>query len=63
MHCYDLATGEPCKGLDQLEARAARDKAELAAVLVGAMAGVRAEGALQFPDRTTDAWREMEKLR
>jgi hypothetical protein len=38
-----------------------RDKIELAAALVGAVAGVRAAGALEFPDRTTAAWQELER--
>src|SRR5207248_9287989 len=62
MSCYDLSTGEPCKGIDGLPASAARDKIELAAALVGAVAGVRAErGGLEFPDRTTEAWQQLEK--
>ena len=62
MSCYDLSTGEPCKGIDGLPASAARDKIELAAALVGAVAGVRAEaGGLEFPDRTSEAWQQLEK--
>jgi hypothetical protein len=61
MGCYDLATGEPCKGLDRLQARAAREKIELAATLVGAVAGVRAQGGLELPERTSQAWQELEK--
>src|SRR5438105_7593939 len=62
MGCYDLATGEPCNGLDRVPADIVRDKIELAAVLVGAMAGVRAEGGgLEFPDRTGEAWQALER--
>src|SRR2546427_9990395 len=62
MGCYDLSTGEVCKGLDGLPASAARDKIELAAALVGAVAGVRAErGSLEFPNRTSEAWQQLEK--
>ena len=61
MTCYDLATGEPCKRLDALEARAARDKVELAAVLVGAVAGVRANPGVQLPDQASEAWQALEK--
>src|SRR5437868_5320432 len=43
MGCYDLSTGEVCKGLDRLPESPARDRIELAAALVGAVAGVRAE--------------------
>jgi len=54
MSCYDLSTGEPCNGLDRLPGSSARDKVELAAALVGAVAGVRAEAfGLEFPDRTS----------
>ncbi|HZR11550.1 MAG TPA: hypothetical protein VFA79_23390, partial [Myxococcales bacterium] len=60
MACYDLATGEPCKGLDRFPTSPARDKVDLAAVLVGAVAGVRA-GGLEFPDRSSEAWQELEK--
>ena len=58
MACYDLSTGEPCKGLDRL--RPAQEKVELAAALVGAVAGVR-PGGLEFPDRSSEAWQELEK--
>ena len=62
MDCCDLATGEPCKGVDRLPAGAGRDKIELAAMLVGAVAGVRtAPDKLEFPDRTSAAWQAMEK--
>ncbi|MGZ6125460.1 MAG: hypothetical protein ACXWLR_10910, partial [Myxococcales bacterium] len=61
MGCSDLATGEPCQGLDRLSAGSGRDKVELAAVLVGAAAGVRAHGALEFPERTSEAWQALEK--
>src|SRR5205823_5230900 len=62
MSCYDLSTGEPCKGLDRLPAGAARDRIELAAALVGAVAGVRAErGGLEFRDRTSEAWQQLER--
>jgi hypothetical protein len=62
MRCRDLATGEPCKGLDRLPVGIGRDKIELAAVLVGAVAGVRAEaGRLEFPDRTAEAWQALER--
>ncbi|HZR08280.1 MAG TPA: hypothetical protein VFA79_06850, partial [Myxococcales bacterium] len=60
MACYDLATGERCKGLDRFPRSPARDKVELAAVLVGAVAGVRA-GGLEFPDRSSEAWQQLEK--
>ena len=59
--CSDLATGERCEGLDRLPRGAARDKIELAATLVGAVAGVRAQSALEFPERTTKAWQELEQ--
>src|SRR5438067_13489191 len=62
MGCYDLSTREPCKGLDRLPGSPARDRIELAAALVGAAAGVRAEaGGLEFPDRTSQAWQQLEK--
>ena len=62
MGCYDLSTGEVCKGLDRLPESPARDRIELAAALVGAVAGVRAEaGGLEFPDRTSQAWQQLEK--
>jgi hypothetical protein len=62
MGCYDLSTGEPCKGIDRLPRSPARDKIELAAALVGAVAGVRAEaGSLEFPDRSSEAWQQLEK--
>src|SRR5439155_20385042 len=62
MGCYDLSTGEPCNGLDRLPAGPARDKIELAAALVGAVAGVRAEaGGLELTDRTGEAWQQLEK--
>jgi hypothetical protein len=61
MGCSDLATGEPSQGLDRLPALRAGDKVELAAALVGAVAGVRAHGALEFPERTSEAWRALEK--
>ena len=62
MGCYDLSTGEVCKGLDRLPGSPARDRIELAAALVGAVAGVRAEaGGLEFPDRTSEAWQQLEK--
>jgi hypothetical protein len=61
MACFDLATGEPCKGLDRFPAGRARDKVELAAALVGAVAGVCAGGGFEFPERRTEAWRALEK--
>jgi len=62
MGCYDLSTGEVCKGLDRLPGSPARDRIELAAALVGAVAGVRAErGGLEFPNRTSEAWQRLEK--
>src|SRR5438552_17493956 len=62
MGCYDLSTREPCKGLDRLPGSPARDRIELAAALVGAVAGVRAErGGLEFPNRTSEAWQRLEK--
>src|SRR5438105_10442297 len=62
MSCYDLSTGEPCQGLDRVPGSPVRDKIELAAALVGAVAGVRAEaGGLEFPDRTSEAWQQLEK--
>src|SRR2546423_4251718 len=62
MGCYDLSTGEFCKGLDPVPGSAARDKIELAAALVGAVAGVRAvAGGLEFPDRSSEAWQQLEK--
>src|SRR5256885_1971396 len=62
MGCYDLSTGEFCKGLDRLPGSPARDRIELAAALVGAVAGVRAEaGGLELPDRTSEAWQQLEK--
>jgi len=59
MACYDLATGEPCKGLDRFPGAPARDKIELAAALVGVVAGVRGEGGLEFPARTGEAWQRL----
>ena len=60
MGCSDLATSEPCKGLDRVDI--GRDKIELAAVLVGALAGVRAEaGSLELPDRAGEAWQALER--
>ena len=60
VRCSDLATGEPCKGLDRVDI--GRDKIELAAVLVGALAGVRAEaGSLELPDRAGEAWQALER--
>src|SRR5438445_6406434 len=62
MGCYDLSTGEVCKGLDRLPGSPARDKIELAAALVGAVAGVRAErGGVEFTHRTSQAWQQLEK--
>src|SRR5438552_18989174 len=62
MGCYDLSTGEPCNGLDRLPAGPARDRIELAAALVGAVAGVRAEvRGLKLPDRTSEAWQQLEE--
>jgi len=62
MGCYDLSTGEVCKGLDRLPGSPARDRIELAAALVGAVAGVRAEaGGLELTDRTSEAWQQLEK--
>src|SRR3954470_9349202 len=72
MECYELASGEPCRGLDTLSAdrrerrsgpdACARDKIDLAAALVGAVAGVRAEaGAREFPDPASAAWLELER--
>src|SRR2546429_9234418 len=62
MSCYDLSTGEPCKGLDRLPGSPARDKIELAAALVGAVAGVRAKaGGLELTDRTSEAGQQLEK--
>ena len=49
MGCYDLSTGEVCKGLDRLPGSPARDRIELAAALVGAVAGVRAEHGGRWP--------------
>ena len=51
MDCFDLATGERLRRLPA----EARDKIELAATLVGAMAGVRAA------NEPTRAWRELER--
>ena len=60
MGCSDLATSEPCKGLDRADI--GRDKIELAAVLVGVMAGVRAEaGSLEFPDPRSETWQALER--
>jgi hypothetical protein len=59
--CSDLATGERCKDLDRLPPGAARDKIELAATLVGAVAGVRPPSGPDFPERTTKAWQELER--
>ena len=60
MACYDLASGEPCDGFDRADI--GRDKIELAAVLVGAMAVARAQaGGLEFPDRTGEAWHALER--
>jgi len=62
MSCYDLSTGEFCKGLDRLPGSPARDKIELAAALVGAVVGVCAEdGGLEFPDRASETWQQLEK--
>src|SRR2546430_15326797 len=62
MGCYDLSTGEVGKALARLPEGPARDRIELAAALVGAVAGVRAEaGGLEFPDRTSQAWQQLEK--
>src|SRR5438105_11345258 len=62
MSCYDLSTGEPCNGLDPIPGSPVRDKIELAAALVGAVAGVRAvAGGLEFPDRSSEAWQQLEK--
>src|SRR4051812_13028559 len=72
MECYEIASGEPCKGLDRLSAHrraqhslgdaCARDKIDLAAALVGAVAGVHAEaGGLAFPDPASAAWLELER--
>jgi hypothetical protein len=62
MSCYDLSTGEPCKGLDRLPGRPAGEKVEFAAALVGAVAGVRGgRGGLEFPSRTSEARQQLEK--
>src|SRR2546428_13498751 len=62
MGCYDLSTGEFCKGLDRLPAGLARDRIELAAALVGAGAGVGAEaGGLGFPGATIRAGQDAGK--
>jgi len=61
MKCFDLASGKPCKGLEEIEAGVARDKVELAAVLVGAVAGVRAAAGPHFPDKTSEAWQALER--
>ena len=55
MACYHLSTGDPCQGLDRLQQGAGRDKIELAAALVGAVAAVPAE------DRNDEAWDQLEK--
>src|SRR5207248_11787804 len=50
MGCYDLSPGEVYKGLGRLPGSPARDRIELAAALVGAVAGVRAQpDGLEFP--------------
>jgi hypothetical protein len=77
--CHRLETGEPCTGLEGRSAdggqrRSAReahagagahDEIELAAALVGAVAGVRAvptnQPGVEFSDRTSAAWQEIEK--
>jgi hypothetical protein len=56
MDCCHLSTGEPCQGLDRLHRRAARDKIELAAALVSAVAGVGAKrGGAGLLERSGEA--------